>query len=116
MRRRVREARLVFCETVRSVRRKHNFDWPIEFKNVDPRNQPVVLALFVLNGVFAMAELAIVSSRRSHLAAAGEERGDRERKLPSRSLLDPARMLAAVQVGFYDQRDTRRNFQRSHAR
>ena len=27
----------------------------------------VVLALFVLNGFFAMAEFAIVSSRRAHL-------------------------------------------------
>jgi putative hemolysin len=27
----------------------------------------IVLALFVLNGFFAMAELAIVSSRRAHL-------------------------------------------------
>ena len=32
----------------------------------------VVLALFVLNGFFAMAELAIVSSRRGAFGALGE--------------------------------------------
>ena len=59
----------------------------------------VVLALFVLNGVFAMAELAIVSSRRAHL-----ERLVKEGRPGAQAALalaaDPARMLAAVQVGF----------------
>ena len=59
----------------------------------------VVLALFVLNGVFAMAELAIVSSRRSHL-----ERLVKEGRPGAQAALalaaDPARMPAAVQVGF----------------
>jgi putative hemolysin len=59
----------------------------------------VVLMLFVLNGLFAMAELAIVSSRRAHL-----ERLIREGRPGAQIALDladdPARMLAAVQVGF----------------
>jgi putative hemolysin len=59
----------------------------------------VVLVLFVVNGLFAMAELAIVSSRRGHL-----ERLIREGKSGARTALEladePARMLAAVQVGF----------------
>ncbi len=59
----------------------------------------VVLALFMLNGVFAMAELAIVSSRRSRL-----ERLRKEGRPGAQAALDlaadPARMLAAVQVGF----------------
>jgi putative hemolysin len=59
----------------------------------------VVLALFVLNGFFAMAELAIVSSRRAHL-----ERLAKEGWLGANAAIaladDPARMLAAVQIGF----------------
>ena len=58
----------------------------------------VVLALFVLNGFFAMAELAIVTSRRAHL-----ERLAKEGRLGAQVALaladDPARMLAAVQIG-----------------
>jgi putative hemolysin len=58
----------------------------------------VVLALFVLNGFFAMAELAIVSSRRAHL-----ERLAKEGRPGAQAAIaladDPARMLAAVQVG-----------------
>jgi putative hemolysin len=59
----------------------------------------IVLALFVLNGFFAMAELAIVSSRRAHL-----ERLAKEKRPGAQVALaladDPARMLAAVQIGF----------------
>jgi putative hemolysin len=58
----------------------------------------VVLALFVLNGFFAMAELAIVSSRRAHLERMAKE--GRAGALVAIALADdPARMLAAVQVG-----------------
>jgi putative hemolysin len=58
----------------------------------------VVLALFVLNGFFAMAELAIVSSRRAHLERLAKEGRP---GAPAAIALadDPARMLAAVQVG-----------------
>jgi putative hemolysin len=59
----------------------------------------VVLALFVLNGFFAMAELAIVSSRRAHL-----ERLAKEGRPGAQAAIaladDPARMLAAIQIGF----------------
>jgi putative hemolysin len=59
----------------------------------------IVLALFVLNGFFAMAEFAIVSSRRAHLERLAKE------GLPGAQVAlaladDPARMLAAVQIGF----------------
>jgi putative hemolysin len=57
-----------------------------------------VLVLFALNGFFAMAELAIISSRRAHL-----ERLAKEGRPGARIALDlsddPARMLAAVQIG-----------------
>src|SRR5450631_868345 len=59
----------------------------------------VVLALFMLNGVFAMAELAIVSSRRSRLERLMKE-GRPGAQVALELAADPARMLAAVQVGF----------------
>ncbi len=59
----------------------------------------VVLALFVLNGFFAMAELAIVSSRRAHLERLAKE-GRPGAQVALALADDPARMLAAVQVGF----------------
>ena len=59
----------------------------------------VVLALFMLNGFFAMAEFAIVSSRRSRLAHLLQE-GHPGAQAALALIDDPARMLAAVQVGF----------------
>jgi putative hemolysin len=59
----------------------------------------VVLALFMLNGVFAMTELAIVSSRRSRLERLMKE-GRPGAQVALELVADPARMLAAVQVGF----------------
>ena len=58
----------------------------------------VVLALFVLNGFFAMAELAIVSSRRAHLERLAKE-GRPGAHVALALADDPARMLAAVQIG-----------------
>ena len=59
----------------------------------------VVLALFVLNGFFAMAELAIVSSRRAHLERLAKE-GRPGAQVAIALADDPARMLAAIQIGF----------------
>ena len=59
----------------------------------------VVLLLFVLNGFFAMAELAIVSSRRAHLERLAKE-GRPGAQVAIALADDPARMLAAVQIGF----------------
>ena len=59
----------------------------------------VVLALFMLNGFFAMAEFAIVSSRRSHLEHLAKE-GRPGAQVALALVDDPARMLAAVQIGF----------------
>jgi len=59
----------------------------------------VVLALFVLNGFFAMAEFAIVSSRRAHLERLAKEVRP-EAQLALALADDPARMLTAVQIGF----------------
>ena len=58
-----------------------------------------VVALFVLNGFFAMAELAIVASRRAPLERMAKE-GLAGAQVALALARDPARMLGAVQVGF----------------
>ena len=58
----------------------------------------VVLLLVVLNGLFAMTELAVVSSRKSKLQSRSE-RGDRGARTALRLAEDPTHFLSAVQVG-----------------
>lgn len=58
----------------------------------------VVLLLLVLNGLFAMSELAVVSSRRAKLQSRAE-RGDKGAAAALRLAEHPTRFLAAVQVG-----------------
>ena len=58
----------------------------------------LVLALFVLNGFFAMAELAIVTSRRAHLERLAKE-GRPGAQIALTLADDPARVLATVQIG-----------------
>jgi putative hemolysin len=58
----------------------------------------VVLLLVVLNGLFAMTELAVVSSRKSKLQSRAE-RGDRGARAALRLAEDPTHFLSAVQVG-----------------
>lgn len=58
----------------------------------------VVLLLVVLNGLFAMSELAVVSSRRARLQVRAD-RGDRGAAAALRLSEDPTRFLSAVQVG-----------------
>ena len=58
----------------------------------------VVLVLIALNGLFALSELAVVSSRRSRLRAlAQESRRGANRALALAS--DPSRFLSTVQIG-----------------
>ncbi|PZT93594.1 MAG: hypothetical protein DI624_15705 [Brevundimonas sp.] len=52
----------------------------------------------VLNGLFAMTELAVVSSRRSKLQARAE-RGDRGARAALKLSEEPTQFLSAVQVG-----------------
>ncbi|HEV7368926.1 hemolysin family protein [Arenibaculum sp.] len=57
-----------------------------------------IVFLTLLNGVFAMSELALVSSRRGRLQhMAG--RGDRGAKTALRLIEDPSRFLSTVQIG-----------------
>jgi putative hemolysin len=58
----------------------------------------ILIALIALNGVFALSELAIVSSRRSRLQARAEK-GDRGAKVALQLQEDPSRFLSTVQVG-----------------
>ena len=58
----------------------------------------IILILVLLNGVFAMSELAIVSSRDPRLQAA-EKRGSRGAKIARQLASDPGRFLSTVQVG-----------------
>jgi CBS domain containing-hemolysin-like protein len=62
----------------------------------------IVLALFVLNGFFAMAELAIVSSRRAHL-----ER--HARRKAARSAADRSPFGRLCQAAVHRYRDYRRD-------
>lgn len=58
----------------------------------------VVLLLVVLNGLFAMTELAVVSSRKSKLQSRAE-RGDKGARAALNLAEDPTHFLSAVQVG-----------------
>ncbi len=58
----------------------------------------VVLLLVVLNGVFAMTELAVVSSRKSKLQSRAE-RGDKGARAALKLSENPTHFLSAVQVG-----------------
>jgi putative hemolysin len=58
----------------------------------------VVLLLVVLNGLFSMSELAVVSSKRPKLQSRAE-RGDKGAAEALRLANDPNRFLSAVQVG-----------------
>ena len=58
----------------------------------------VVLLLIVLNGLFAMTELAVVSSRKSRLQARAE-RGDKGARKALKLADEPTQFLSSVQVG-----------------
>ncbi len=58
----------------------------------------VVFILILLNGFFAMAELAIVSARRTRLKQFADD-GDRGARLALQMAEDPASFLSIVQIG-----------------
>ncbi len=58
----------------------------------------ILLALIALNGVFALSELAIVSSRKNRLQMRADK-GDRGAKVALKLQEDPSRFLSTVQVG-----------------
>lgn len=58
----------------------------------------VLIALIVLNGVFAMSEIALVTARRSRLAGLAAE-GDRSSEIAMRLSADPTQLLSTIQIG-----------------
>ncbi|MGQ0558585.1 MAG: CNNM domain-containing protein, partial [Sphingosinicella sp.] len=58
----------------------------------------IILALVALNGLLAMSELAIVSSRRPRLRAMAK-RGRRGAQTALDLVSDPGRFLSTVQIG-----------------
>lgn len=58
----------------------------------------IILMLFVANGVFAMAEMAIVASRQGRLEARAEV-GSKGAKVALKLARDPGRFLSTVQAG-----------------
>jgi len=58
----------------------------------------ILAALIVLNGVFAMSELAIVSARKAKLQGMAED-GNRGAKVAMRLAADPGKFLSTVQIG-----------------
>jgi putative hemolysin len=62
------------------------------------REAAVILGLIILNGLFASAELALVSARRARLKALAEQ-GHRGAKAALALLEHPTRLLSSVQIG-----------------
>lgn len=58
----------------------------------------LVFALTLVNGVLAMSELAIVSSRSSRLKVMADK-GSRGAAIAMRLAADPGRFLSSVQIG-----------------
>ena len=65
------------------------FPWPDLF---------IIAGLIVLNGVFAMSELAIVSAKTSTLRSRAEA-GSRSARIAIRLAAEPGRFLSTVQIG-----------------
>jgi putative hemolysin len=58
----------------------------------------LLFALVLLNGVFAMSEMSIVSARQPRLKASAE-RGNRGARVALKLIEDPSRFLSTVQIG-----------------
>ena len=58
----------------------------------------ILVLLILLNGVFALSEMAIVSSRKPRLKAMAD-RGNSGAKLALKLLDDPSKLLSTVQIG-----------------
>lgn len=58
----------------------------------------IILILILINGVFSMAEIATISSRKTRLEASAK-RGDKSAKIALETLNSPNRFLSTVQIG-----------------
>ncbi|MBK7664980.1 MAG: HlyC/CorC family transporter [Sterolibacteriaceae bacterium] len=59
---------------------------------------PLLLGLIVLNGLFAMSEIALLTARKARLQKLAEE-GDRSSVFALRLAEDPTRFLSTIQIG-----------------
>jgi putative hemolysin len=57
-----------------------------------------LIALIVLNGLFAMSEIALVTARRARLARLAED-GDGAAEVAIKLGEDPTRFLSTIQIG-----------------
>lgn len=64
----------------------------------EPMELLILVLLILLNGVFALSEMAIVSSRKPRLRAMADK-GNGGAKMALKLLEDPSRMLSTVQIG-----------------
>ena len=58
----------------------------------------IILFLILLNGIFSMSEMAVVSARKSNLQAEADK-GSKRAKTALKLASDPDRFLSAVQIG-----------------
>ena len=58
----------------------------------------IIVLLTVLNGAFAMSELAVVSSRRARLQIMADD-GNAGARTALKLISDPSRFLSTVQIG-----------------
>jgi putative hemolysin len=58
----------------------------------------IIVLLILLNGVFSMAEIAMVSARKSKIDTAAK-RGDKSAKLVQETINSPNKFLSTVQIG-----------------
>jgi len=58
----------------------------------------IILSLVIVNGIFAMTEMAMVSSRKTRLQQRAEE-GDIGARKALDALKDPNRLLSSIQIG-----------------
>jgi putative hemolysin len=58
----------------------------------------IILLLILLNGVFSMSEIAMVSARKSRLESASK-RGDHQARVALETINHPNRFLSTVQIG-----------------
>lgn len=74
----------------------------LHFASVPPPHPPmeiaILFALIILNGVFAMSEIALVTSRKTRLQKLIDE-GDRGAAAAAQLGADPTRFLSTIQIG-----------------
>lgn len=58
----------------------------------------IIIGLILLNGIFSMSEVALISARKSRLAA-DQEKGSKGARIALNLANDPDRFLSTVQIG-----------------